>query len=121
MWEKWVFLASLAGLDLPDAHVGRQHPGVAPAARTSSSALLDGCSAVATAEGYAPPVGPFFQRIMGMLTTEGSSMTASMFRDIKASVATVEADHVIGDLVARAMPRKWRCQAAYRLYPSQGI
>ena len=37
----------------------------------------------------------------GMLTAEGSPMTASMFRDIKAGLP-VEADHVIGDLVARA-------------------
>jgi 2-dehydropantoate 2-reductase len=35
-----------------------------------------------------------------MLTTEGSQLTASMFRDIKAG-AQVEADHVIGDLIAR--------------------
>jgi len=35
-----------------------------------------------------------------MLTTEGSPLTASMFRDIKAG-APVEADHVIGDLIAR--------------------
>mgnify|MGYP003425395946 CR=1 FL=1 len=41
------------------------------------------------------------QRLAGMLTTEGSPMTASMFRDIKAGLP-VEADHVIGDLVARA-------------------
>ena len=27
MWEKWVFLASLAAVDLPDAHLGRQYPG----------------------------------------------------------------------------------------------
>jgi 2-dehydropantoate 2-reductase len=36
-----------------------------------------------------------------MLTTEGSPMTASMFRDIKAG-APVEADHVVGDLIKRA-------------------
>jgi 2-dehydropantoate 2-reductase len=36
-----------------------------------------------------------------MLTAEGSPMTASMFRDIKAG-AKVEADHVIGDMIARA-------------------
>ena len=57
------------------------------------------CSAVATAEGYAPRA-PFLERTRGMLTTEGSPMTASMFRDIKAG-APVEADHVIGDLIAR--------------------
>jgi 2-dehydropantoate 2-reductase len=40
-----------------------------------------------------------------MLTTEGSPLTASMFRDIKAGAA-VEADHVIGDLVTRAEAAK---------------
>jgi 2-dehydropantoate 2-reductase len=33
------------------------------------------------------PARPFFQRTRGMLTTEGSPMTASMFRDIKAGAA----------------------------------
>ncbi len=40
------------------------------------------------------------ERTRGMLTAEGSQMTASMFRDIKVG-APVEADHVIGDLIAR--------------------
>jgi len=62
--------------------------------------MLDETSAVAKAAGH-EPTGPFFQRTSGMLTTEGSPMTASMFRDIKAGLP-VEADHVIGDLVARA-------------------
>jgi 2-dehydropantoate 2-reductase len=38
-----------------------------------------------------------------MLTTPGSMFTASMMRDIVAG-ADVEADHVIGDLIARAAP-----------------
>jgi len=62
--------------------------------------MLDECSAVAAATGYAPRAA-YLERIRGMLTAEGSQMTASMFRDIKAG-APVEADHVIGDLVARA-------------------
>jgi 2-dehydropantoate 2-reductase len=62
--------------------------------------MLDECSAIAKASGY-EPAGPFFQRTSGLLTTEGSPMTASMFRDIKAGLP-VEADHVIGDLVVRA-------------------
>ncbi len=41
------------------------------------------------------------ERATGMLTTEGSTLTASMFRDIKVG-QPVEADHVIGDLIARA-------------------
>ena len=51
------------------------------------------------AGGYAPRA-PFLERVTGMLTTEGSQLTASMFRDIKAG-AKVEADHVIGDLIVR--------------------
>src|SRR6266851_817241 len=62
--------------------------------------VLDKCRAVATAEGY-PPRAPALERATAMFTTEGSPLTASMFRDIKAG-QPVEADHVIGDLIARA-------------------
>jgi 2-dehydropantoate 2-reductase len=98
MWEKWVFLASLAASTcLMRASVGNIL--AAPGGKDFILGMLDECSAVATAEGHAPS-GPFFERVRGMLTTEGSQMTASMFRDIKAG-APVEADHVIGDLIAR--------------------
>jgi 2-dehydropantoate 2-reductase len=99
MWEKWVFLASLAAsTSLMRASVGNIL--AAPGGKDFLLGILDECSAIAAAEGYAPG-GPFFERVKGMLTTEGSPMTASMFRDIKAGLP-VEADHVIGDLVVRA-------------------
>jgi len=99
MWEKWVFLASLAASTcLMRASVG--HILAAPGGKDVILGMLDECSAVAAAEGHAPRA-PYLERIRGMLTAEGSPMTASMFRDIKAG-APVEADHVIGDLVARA-------------------
>jgi 2-dehydropantoate 2-reductase len=98
MWEKWVFLASLAAsTSLMRTSVGNIL--AAPGGQEFILGMLDECSAVATAEGYAPRA-PFLERSRGMLTTEGSQMTASMFRDIKAG-APVEADHVIGDLIAR--------------------
>jgi 2-dehydropantoate 2-reductase len=98
MWEKWVFLASLAASTcLMRTSIGNIL--AAPGGKDFILGMLDECSAVATAEGHAPS-GPFFERVRGMLTTEGSQMTASMFRDIKAG-APVEADHVIGDLIAR--------------------
>ena len=98
MWEKWVFLASLAASTcLMRAPVG--HILAAPGGKDFILGMLDECSAVAAAEGH-PPSGPFFERVRGMLTAEGSQLTASMFRDIKAG-APVEADHVIGDLIAR--------------------
>lgn len=99
MWEKWVFLASLAASTcLMRGPVG--HILASPGGKDFILGMLDECSAVAAGEGHAPRA-PFLERIRGMLTAEGSQMTASMFRDVKAGAA-VEADHVIGDLVARA-------------------
>jgi 2-dehydropantoate 2-reductase len=98
MWEKWVFLASLAASTcLMRAPVGDIL--AAPGGKDFILGMLDECGAVAAAESHTPS-GPFFERARGMLTAEGSQLTASMFRDIKAG-APVEADHVIGDLIAR--------------------
>jgi 2-dehydropantoate 2-reductase len=60
---------------------------------------LDECIAVASAAGY-PPRPAFLERVKGMLLAEGSKLTASMYRDIKAG-APIEADQIIGDLIAR--------------------
>ena len=98
MWEKWVFLASLAASTcLMRSSVGNIL--AAPGGKDFLLGMLDESSAVATAEGHAPRA-PFLERTRGMFTAEGSQMTASMFRDIKMG-APVEADHVIGDLIAR--------------------
>jgi 2-dehydropantoate 2-reductase len=98
MWEKWVFLSTLAASTcLMRTSVGNIL--ASPGGRDFLLGMLDETSAIAKAAGHAP-AGPFFERTKGMLTMEGSPMTASMFRDIKAG-APVEADHVIGDLVAR--------------------
>jgi len=99
MWEKWVFLASIAAsTSLMRAPIGAIV--AAPGGKDFLLGILDECTAVAKAAGHEPG-GPFFQRIKGMLTAEGSPGTASMFRDIKAG-GKVEADHVIGDMIARA-------------------
>ncbi|MGY4401127.1 2-dehydropantoate 2-reductase [Bradyrhizobium sp. USDA 3315] len=99
MWEKWVFLASLAAsTSLMRTSVGNIL--AAPGGKDFLLGILDECSAIAADAGHGPG-GPFFQRTRGLLTTEGSPMTASMFRDIKAGLP-VEADHVIGDLIVRA-------------------
>ena len=103
MWEKWVFLASLAASTcLMRAPVGAIL--AAPGGRDFLLGMLDECKAVATAAGHAPRA-PFLERTTGMLTAEGSPMTASMYRDIRAGAA-VEADHVIGDLIARGEAAK---------------
>jgi 2-dehydropantoate 2-reductase len=99
MWEKWVFLATLAAsTSLMRTALGNIL--AAPGGKDFLLGIFDECRAIATAEGY-PPRTPFIERTLAMLTAEGSPLNASMFRDIKAG-QPVEADHVIGDLIARA-------------------
>jgi 2-dehydropantoate 2-reductase len=57
-------------------------------------------SGVAKANGFAPRAA-FLERTEGMLTAEGSKMTASMYRDI-LNKAQIEADQIVGDVIARA-------------------
>ena len=103
MWEKWVFLATLAGTtSLMRAAVG--HIIAAPGGKDFILGVRDEISGIAKAAGHAPREA-FLTRTTGMLTTEGSPLTASMFRDIKAG-APVEADQIIGDLITRAEAAK---------------
>ena len=98
MWEKWVFLASLAAATcLMRGPVGAIL--ASPGGRDFILGILDESSAIAAAEGHAPRAASI-ERTRSMFTMEGSQATASMFRDVKVG-APVEADHVIGDLIAR--------------------
>jgi 2-dehydropantoate 2-reductase len=99
MWEKWVQLTTLASSTcLMRSPLG--HILAAPGGRDFILGVRDECAAVAKAADHAPREA-FLTRVSGMLTTEGSPLTASMFRDIKAG-GRIEADHVVGDMVARA-------------------
>lgn len=101
MWEKWVFIATAAGLTcLMRATVGDI---VDAGAVGCATALLDECAAVATAEGY-PPADASMQRSRAMVTAPGSLLAASMFRDIERGSA-IEADHIVGDLLRRGQAR----------------
>jgi 2-dehydropantoate 2-reductase len=99
MWDKWVFLASLAGITcLMRAPVGDI---VAASGGTAATlCLLEECRAVAERSGHAPAEATL-QRARSVLTETGSSLTASMLRDLQHGHA-IEADHVIGDMLARA-------------------
>ncbi|MFC6792882.1 2-dehydropantoate 2-reductase [Methylobacterium komagatae] len=98
MWEKWVFLASLAGgTTLMRAAIG--DIVAAPGGADLMGALHAECTAIATASGFAPRE-KVAAGARSQLTAEGSAFTASMLRDIEGK-SRIEADHVIGDLIAR--------------------
>lgn len=99
MWEKWLFLATLAAC----TSAMRGTIGdilAAPGGRDFILGVRDECLSVAVAAGYPPRPG-FLERTQATLTAEGSTFTASMYRDIKAGAA-IEADHIVGDMIARA-------------------
>jgi 2-dehydropantoate 2-reductase len=98
MWEKWVFLATLAGSTcLMRASIGDIL--AAPKGKDFVLALLEECRAVAQANQHQPREA-FIERYRAALTAEGSSLTASMLRDIERG-APIEADHIVGDLIRR--------------------
>ncbi|HKA18194.1 MAG TPA: 2-dehydropantoate 2-reductase [Blastocatellia bacterium] len=100
MWEKWVFIATGAGITcLMRATVGDI---VAAGASDLVTKLLDECASIAEGQGY-PPSKQALERSRTVFTTPGSLLAASMFRDIERG-SPIEAEHVIGDLLRRGVP-----------------
>jgi len=98
MWEKWIFLAALAGgTCLMRASIGDIVR--APGGKKIMLDLLDECRQTAAANNY-PPRDAFIERSRAALTAVGSPLTASMLRDIERHAPT-EADHILGDLLRR--------------------
>jgi 2-dehydropantoate 2-reductase len=99
MWEKWTWLATLAGITcLMRASLGDILK--APGGREAILGLFGEAQGVAAAHGYRlrPET---VTRFHGMLTQEGSTLTASMLRDIERG-AQAEGEHVLGDMASRA-------------------
>lgn len=99
MWDKFVFLATLAGMTcLMRASVGSIVE--TPSGESLVLRLLEECESVARAEGFAPPR----EKVAGFvaeLTKRGSAMKSSMLRDIERGGRT-EGEHILGDMFARA-------------------
>jgi 2-dehydropantoate 2-reductase len=96
MWEKWVQLASLGAVTcLLRGTIG--DIAAAPGGTELALEVLAECSAVATACGHKPSA-TFLSRITALMSTLGSSLTSSMYRDMRKG-APVEADHILGDLL----------------------
>lgn len=97
MWEKWVFLATLAGSTcLMRGSVGEIL--AAPDGKRVIENLLGECRAVAEHNGFT--MGPDFDTRATQTLFTPSPLTASMLRDVENHSHT-EADHILGDLVSR--------------------
>lgn len=112
MWEKWVFIATGAGItSLMRGSVGEiEAAGGAPLAK----ALLDDCSAIARDAGHGPS-DAMYEKSLKTFTAPGSTLTASMFRDIERGSRT-EGEHILGDLLRRSqreLPPESMLRAAY--------
>jgi len=99
MWEKWILLATLGGITcLLRGTVGEIE--AAPGGLDFVHRFLEEVVAVAAAVGH-PPSEDFMARARPLLTTKGSNNTSSMYRDLQKG-SLIEADQIIGDLLARA-------------------
>jgi 2-dehydropantoate 2-reductase len=102
MWNKWYVLASLNTICvLPRGTCGEVV--AVPHGLAFANAAIDECISIATANGCPPPA-ELIDWDRKRLTLSGSDLTSSMYRDM-AKNAPVEADHIIGDLLARGESR----------------
>jgi 2-dehydropantoate 2-reductase len=113
MWEKWVFLASFAGLTcMMRAAVGDI---VRSGGADLAVAFLEECRSIAADSGW-PPRPAFLEMVTARLTDPDSKVTASMLGDVERGSRT-EADHVLGDLLRRrgeiAVPDRSLLRIAY--------
>jgi 2-dehydropantoate 2-reductase len=99
MWDKWVFLATLAGINcLMRASIG--DIAATGSGTALALALLGECAAVAQAEGFATP-DAMRANYSHLLTQQGSPLTASMLRDVESG-GQAEGDHILGAMLALA-------------------
>jgi 2-dehydropantoate 2-reductase len=99
MWDKWVMLGTLASLTCafraPVGDVLGADDGEAIVRETIAE-----CRGVAAAGGHEPSAAAL-QMVEGIVLARGSMFAASMLHDLERG-GRVEADHIVGDLLARA-------------------
>ena len=99
LWDKWIMLCSLAATNC----LMRGSSGdILEAAEGQAIVMetVDECQKVAAAAGH-DPGEKGMKTIRSFLTVKGSKFTASMLHDLEKG-NMVEADHIVGDMIARA-------------------
>ena len=103
MWEKWDMLAAIGSICcLMRGNVGEVN--TAPGGTAFAAGVIDEVVAVVTAEGH-PPRPAYLAEMRKSLTDPASTGTSSMYRDL-AQGRPVEAEQIVGDMVARGARHK---------------
>ncbi|MGA3302731.1 MAG: 2-dehydropantoate 2-reductase [Methylovirgula sp.] len=98
MWQKWLFLASLGVITcLMRVTVGEV--AKASGGKDFVRRLLDEITLIVKAANITPDPN-FLVEISASLTAESSPLTSSMYRDLQKG-SPIEADQIVGDLLAR--------------------
>jgi len=96
MWNKWVMIATLGLVTcLLDGPIGEIN--AVPDGKQTVLQAVDECAAIANACGFSPPQ-PLVESLRKYTTEKDSSLTSSMYRDLKKG-AHVEVDTILGDLL----------------------
>ncbi|HEY2133936.1 MAG TPA: ketopantoate reductase C-terminal domain-containing protein [Acetobacteraceae bacterium] len=100
MWEKFVFLCTLAATTClmrgPVGAIARTDHGASVALD-----MLGECIATATADGF-PPREAHAAYCRNTVTDRDSPVVASMLRDLQRG-GQIEAEPIVGDMLARAL------------------
>ncbi len=113
LWDKWVFLATLAGMTtLCRGSVGDIVS--TPYGQELTLAMYEECCSIAKASGHTIGDGPKGKAIE-MLTKIGSSFTASMLRDLISGQKT-EHDHILGQMISKGEQTGMGCQLLKMAY-----
>lgn len=98
LWEKWAFIAA-AGV-VTCLFRGTVGDILSAGGEPEIRAAIDECERIAAAAGHRVSEAGHAQSL-ALLTEPGSAFTSSLYRDLQHGDA-VEAEHIIGDLTARA-------------------
>jgi len=106
LWDKWVFLATLAGMTtFCRGHVGKIAD--APWGKETMTSFYAESCAIAQANGF-PTKDSAQQKALAMLTKSGSSFAASMLRDLTQGHQT-EHEHILGAVIEYGIQKNVPC------------
>jgi 2-dehydropantoate 2-reductase len=113
LWDKWCFLATLAGMTtLCRGSVG--DIVATPYGQELTLAMYEECCSIAKASGQA--IGDIPKgKAIEMLTKVGSPFTASMLRDLISGQKT-EHEHILGQMISKGAQAGMGCQLLKMAY-----